>query len=98
MPELIHEDIMDQLTGALDYASWVLDHTDSTQRLAHVAIAVGLTGADNMAWRTQRESDASPNSVSLSMGNNERAPVQTSQTRAALRLTGPQSWKTSLSR
>ena len=90
LPELIHEVVMEQLTGALGYAAWILDHIDSTQRLTHVAIAAGLTGADNMAWRTQRESDANPNSVSLGMGNNERTPVETSQTRAALRLNGPQ--------
>ena len=39
-----------------------------------------------MAWRTQRESDASPNSISLGMGNNAHTPVHTSQARPALRL------------
>ena len=86
MPEIIYEVVQGQLAGTLDYASWVLDLIDPTQRLAHVAIAAGLTGADHMAWRTQRESHANPNSMSVGMRSNEQAPVQISKTRAALRL------------
>ena len=54
MPEIIYEVVQGQLAGALEYASWVLDLIDPTQRLTHVSIAAGLTGADHMAWRTQR--------------------------------------------
>ena len=86
MPEIIYEVVQGQLAGALGYASWVLDLIDSTQRLTHVAIAAGLTGADNMAWRTQRESLANPNSVSVGTRTNEQASVQITKTRAALRL------------
>jgi hypothetical protein len=86
MPEIIYEVVQDQFAGALDYASWVLDFIDQTQRLTHVAIAASMIGADHMAWRTQLESLANPNSMSLGMRNSEHAPVQTSQTRAALRL------------
>ncbi|MGI4757638.1 MAG: hypothetical protein ACRYGF_12415 [Janthinobacterium lividum] len=86
MPELVYEVIQAQFSDALDYASWTLDFIDKTERLTYVAIAANLTGAEHMAWRTQRESDANPNSMSMSMGNNEKALVQTSQTRAALRL------------
>lgn len=86
MPEIIYEVVQEQFVGALDYASWVLDFIDQTQRLSHTAIAIGLTGAEHMAWRTQRESDARPNGLSMGSGNSQQAPVQTSQTRAALRL------------
>src|ERR1019366_5562322 len=86
MPEIIYEVVQGQLAGALDYASWVLDLIDPTQRLTHVAIAAGLTGADHMAWRTQRESHGNPNSMSLGMKTNGQASVQISKTRAALRL------------
>lgn len=84
--ELIVEVIQSQFADALDYVSWVLDFVDRTERLTHVSIAADLTGAEHMAWRTQRESDANPNSMGLGMGNSQYAPVQTNQSRAALRL------------
>jgi hypothetical protein len=86
MPEIIYEFVQGQFAGALDYASWVLDFIDPTQRLTHVAIAASLTGADHMAWRTQRESHENPHSMSVGMRTNEKASVQISKTRAALRL------------
>jgi hypothetical protein len=86
MPELVHEVVQVQFSGALDYASWVLDHIDPTQRLMQVVIAASLTGADHMAWRTQRESQANPNSMSLGMRTSEQTSVHISKTRAALRL------------
>ena len=90
MQGLIYESVLEQFRDALDYASWTLDHIDPMQRLAHVALAANLTGADHMSWRTQRESDASPNSMNMSMGNNERTLVQDNRPRAALRLNGTQ--------
>jgi hypothetical protein len=86
MPELIHEEVLAHFVAALAYASWVLDHIDPTQRLTHVAIAAVITGADHLPWRTQRESDASPNSYSLGDRSADRAPVQIGQSRAALRV------------
>jgi Domain of unknown function (DUF4062) len=86
MPELIYEVVQEHFAGALDYASWVLDHVDSTQRLTHVAIAATITGADHMAWRTQRESDESPTRMSFGSGSRQHAPVQSGQTRPALRV------------
>ena len=58
----------------------MLDFIDKTERLTHVAIAASLTGAEHMTWRTQRESDANANRMTMSMGNKEQAPVQTSWT------------------
>jgi hypothetical protein len=86
MPELIYEVVQEHFAGAVDYASWVFDLIDPTQRLTHVAIAANLTSADHMAWRTQRESDENPTRMSLGRGNRQHAPVQSSQTRAALRV------------
>ena len=62
---------------------------DPTQRLAHLAIAANIADAHYMAWRTQREHDASPNSMSMGKGfssGGERSPVFLSRPRAALRL------------
>ena len=87
MHELIEEVVQEQLADALDYATWVLDHVDPTQRLTHIVIAANLTGADYMGWRTQRESDANPNQISISAApRRELSTVRVSRTRAALRL------------
>jgi hypothetical protein len=87
MPELIEERVQEQLANALDYATWTLDHVDPTQRLTHIVIAASLTDANHMGWRTQRESDASPNQISISAVTQEkRSTVRVSRTRAALRL------------
>ena len=86
MPEIIDEVIQCQFAGALYYASWVLDVIDPTQSLTHVAIAASLTGANHLAWRTQREIQADPGSMSLGMRSKEQASVQINMTRADLRL------------
>jgi hypothetical protein len=87
MLELIEELVQERLANALDYATWVLDHVDPTQRLTHIVIAASLTGADHMGWRTQRESDARPNQISISAVTREKSStVRVSRTRAALRL------------
>ena len=84
--ELIYESVLEQMTDAFEYAAWVLDHVDPTQRLTHVAIAVSLSGAEHMAWRTQRESEASPNQVSVGLGARDHSPISVHRSRAALRL------------
>ena len=71
MPEIIYEVVQGQLAGALEYVSWVLDLIDPTQRLTHVSIAASLTGADHMAWRTQRECHAKSLSTERDRKSNE---------------------------
>jgi hypothetical protein len=86
-PAIIEETLLARITAGLGYASWLLDHVDPTQRLTHVAFAAQLEAGDFMAWRTQREQDASPNGGTVSMfGNNVRKPVALQKPRAALRL------------
>jgi hypothetical protein len=87
MPELVHEFVQEQCARAVGFATWLLDKIDATQRLSHVAVAVSLSDADHMGWRSQRESDAQPNRISLgASGGDRRLPVHVSRTRAALRL------------
>jgi hypothetical protein len=87
MPELVHEFVQEQISNALGYASWVLERVDPTQRLTHIAAALCLSNANHLGWRSQRESEENPNRISLSAaGSGERAPVEVSRTRAALRL------------
>jgi hypothetical protein len=87
MPELVHEFVQSQCAIALGFATWLLDHIDPTQRLSHVAVAVSLMNADHMGWRSQRESEAEPNRISLgASGSGNRLPVHVNRPRAALRL------------
>ncbi|MGB8477996.1 MAG: DUF4062 domain-containing protein [Acidobacteriaceae bacterium] len=83
--ELIYESVQEQIADALEYCCWLFDHVDPTQRLTHIAVAVTLVGADHMAWRTLRESEANPNSMSLGSGG-QYSPVSVHRPRAALRL------------
>jgi hypothetical protein len=65
LPELVHEFVQEQVLAALGYATWVLERIDPTQRLTHVAVAVSISNAGHMGWRTQRESEANPNRISI---------------------------------
>ncbi|MBN9617647.1 MAG: hypothetical protein J0G35_18940 [Acidobacteriales bacterium] len=86
MSELIYERVQGQCGEALGFAAWLLDHIDPTQRLSHVAVALNLSNAEHMAWRTQRESKASPNRMSMGMGRDSNNSVHVNRTRSALRL------------
>jgi hypothetical protein len=86
LPVIIEEAVHRQLATALAYAAGVLEQIDPSQRLTHVAVAAVITGGEHTAWRSQREHDASPNSVSMGMGREERKPVHVARARAALRL------------
>ena len=83
--ELIYESIQEQIADAIEYCSWLFDFIDPTQRLTHIAVAVTLLGADHMAWRTLRESEANPNSISMG-SSGQYSPVSLHRPRAALRL------------
>jgi hypothetical protein len=86
-PAIIEEVLQERFNSALAFASWILDFVDATRRLTHIAIVARLDGADYMAWRTQREHDASPNSGEIAMGfGKDNNSVHTTQQRAALKL------------
>ena len=85
-PALIEETVLAHIQAGLGYASWLLDRVDHTQRLTHVAIAAHIAASDHMAWRTQREQDASPNSGLMGWAHQDKLPVSVSNPRAALRL------------
>lgn len=84
---IIEEAVVQRLTLGLEFANLLLDHIDPTQRLAHTAIAAAIDASDYMGWRTQAQQDASPNSGTIRMGNDEDlSPVQLHVPRAKLRL------------
>jgi hypothetical protein len=85
-PALIEEAVLARLQAGLAYTSWLLDHIDSTQRLTHLAIAARIDAGEHMAWRTQREQDANPNSGSMGFGREDRPAISISKPRAAIRL------------
>lgn len=85
---IIEEIVVQRLTVGLAFSNLLLDHVDPTQRLSHVAIAAAIDASDYMGWRTQAEQDASPNSGTMRMGNDEDlTPVNLQVPRAKLRLT-----------
>jgi len=83
---IIEEEVQARLHAALDYAAWLLERIDPTQRLTHLCVAASIGASDHMAWRTQREQDASPNSGTMGGGRDDKKPVNVSIPRAALRL------------
>jgi len=84
---LIEEDIHQRIMVALQYAVWLLDRVDPTQRLSHVAITARIAAADYAGWRTRQQQEASPRRVSISgRGGGGNGPVQISRPRPALRL------------
>lgn len=85
-PALIEETVLARIQGGLAYAAEALDRIDATQRLTHLAIAARIDAADHMAWRTQREQDASPNSGTMGFGRDDRPAVVVTKPRAAIRL------------
>jgi hypothetical protein len=84
---IIEEHIAALLETALGYTDWALDRIDSTQRLTHVAVVAAINGSGgHLAWRSQQEQDASPNSVTVAGMGREKKPVHVECPRAALKL------------
>lgn len=64
-PVVIQEVVSAKLASAISYASWLLGHVDSTERITHVALAAALVGEGAVGWRTREEHAASPNAGSF---------------------------------
>lgn len=87
MPVLIEEIVQQRIAAGLRYAGALLEQIDPTQRLTSLAVAARIDDADYLGWRSQREHDASPNSMQMGMGQvHDRPPVTVSFPRPALRL------------
>jgi hypothetical protein len=83
---IIEESVLRELTLGIEFANWLLDMVDPTQRLTHLAIGAKIEASDYMGWRTQAEQDASPNSGSMRMAVSPAKPVTTDRPRAALKF------------
>lgn len=86
LQSIIEETVLERLNAALAFSSWSLQTIDASQRLTHVAVAASIEGGGYMAWRTQAEQDASPNSGGMGLGDRNNVQTQGTWPRAALRL------------
>lgn len=83
---IIEESVLRELTNAIEFADWILDKIDPTQRVTHVALAAHIEASDFTAWRTQAEQDASPNSGTMRMSPMPGKPVCVDRPRGALKF------------
>jgi len=83
---VLQEAVQQRLATALGFAEAVLDRLDATERVTHVGVAAQVAGAEQRAWRTRMQDDASPGSVNISMRPRERSSVIKVVRRAALRV------------
>jgi hypothetical protein len=67
LPVLIEEDVRDLLHRGLRFAGWILEHVDPTRRITDVAPLVSLQRG-SLSWRTRAEHERSPNTGTMSMG------------------------------
>ncbi|WP_415643809.1 DUF4062 domain-containing protein [Sphingomonas antarctica] len=86
LPAIIEETVQQRIATALGFAAAQLEQIDRTERITHVAIAVRIAGSDYLGWRTRAEHAASPNSMTMGMGGDQRGPVTAFRRRASLRL------------
>ncbi|MEO5672337.1 MAG: DUF4062 domain-containing protein [Ramlibacter sp.] len=86
IPSLIEETVVRELASAIAFSSWMLDHIDATQRTTHVAMAAKIQAPDFIAWRTQAEQDANPNSGPMRSTQTPDKPVTLDRPRAALKF------------
>ena len=85
---IIEESVVRELTNAIAFSAWLLDHLDTTQRITHIAMAAKIEASDHLGWRTQAEQDASPNSGTMRMGGTPDRPAVLDRPRAALKFDG----------
>jgi hypothetical protein len=77
MGAMIEENIAAAIDRAISHASEILSGIDETQRLSRVVVAASLESGGMLAWRSRREDEASPNSMTMSssFSQSERTPV-----------------------
>jgi hypothetical protein len=71
---IVVETVHEHLQKALQYAIWLLDEIDSTQKLSHLVVAASVVGGLGML--TREELNARPNSLSMpGFGRTNTGPV-----------------------
>jgi hypothetical protein len=74
---VIEEDVTAKLRSGLKYAAWLLERVDPSQKLSRLVVAAELNGTDYLAWRTRRQHEQSPNTITYGrgFGSRENQPV-----------------------
>lgn len=75
MPVVIEEDVKETLLAVFKLCAALLDHVDATSRCTHVAICAQLFEAGYRGWRSRAEQAAQPNSMTVSMPNDDMGPA-----------------------
>jgi hypothetical protein len=73
---VIEEDVRAAIERALRFSAAVLDRLDKERRVTHVVVGAGLLSAGHRAWRTRREHEQSPNTISGFMDSPAQVVVQ----------------------
>lgn len=66
MTAIIEEDVRDTIARGIGFLEEILKRIDSTERQSHVALAVAILDVGVTTWRTRREHDANPNTMTIS--------------------------------
>jgi len=78
LPALIEEDIQQRVVDGLKFCGQTLDRIDPVLRITDVAITLSILGGSTFGWRTQKEHQASPNSMEIGMGRSNHTTVNLS--------------------
>ena len=62
---LIEEDIIEAISKALRFGAHILDAIDPTERLSHIAVAVGLDNSGGGEWRIRAQHERNQNSMRM---------------------------------
>jgi len=71
LPAIIEEDISRDIERALRFAAWLLDRCDPTHRVADMIPVVGLTETGYAPWKTRRDYEQSPGSMTMRGGQDD---------------------------
>lgn len=81
LPCLIEEDVAQDIERSLDFASRALELLDAASTVQVVAVAAAITGGHYLGWRTRREQQANPNSMSMNMSAPDLAVAELDRVR-----------------
>lgn len=74
MGVIIEENVAEAMQRAIGHTAEILARIDETQRLSRFVIVVSLQSSGVAGWRTRREDEASPNSMTMSHGFGQGDP------------------------
>ena len=67
LPSLIREEVVERLANLIEFGDALLEILDPTGLWSHVSVIAALRACQGLGWRTQREAEQAPNSLSLNL-------------------------------